>query len=76
MKIENETLINLIVVGVSHLQGSYNDNDRRLHHEFCSLPIKDLMQFWDKLQDSTKIRIITCHSAEIKQVLMKIGTGE
>ncbi len=74
MKIENETIKKLVVVGVTHVQKSY-DIGHRLHNDFCSLPLGDIMQFWDDLPDVTRLKIVTVQSNEIKEVLMKIVKG-
>ena len=74
LKIENETIKKLVVVGVTHVQKSY-DIDHKLHNDFCSLPLVDIMQFWDDLPDITRVKIITVQSNEIKEVLMKIVKG-
>ena len=74
LKIENETIKKLVVVGVTHVQNIY-DIDHKLHNDFCSLPLVDIMQFWDGLPDITRVKIITVQSNEIKEVLMKIVKG-
>ena len=74
LEIENETIKKLVVVGVTHVQKSYDIN-HGLHNDFCSLPLGDIMQFWDDLPDVTRIKIVTVQSNEIKEVLMKIVKG-
>ncbi len=48
----------IVGAGVRNLSVSYSEKEKRIHKEFCSLPVEDIIIYWSELDPTTKITII------------------
>lgn len=72
---KQEIFTKLITIAINGLSGnSYRDADSL--KAFCSLPLSDLIEFWDGLSDQTRLMIVSSHLDELKAWVKSTSRGE
>jgi hypothetical protein len=72
---KEEIFNQLITVAINGLaQSPHRDNG--VLKGFCSLPLKDLVEFWPSFSDQTKLQIINNHQDELISWVKSYGESK
>ena len=62
-----EQVINMLVaIGVNSCNRSYDNTHKELRQSFIEMPLSEIADVWDHLEDAVKVSVINQHSDEFK----------